>query len=96
MAEAETEEEISDDNETDDNKTDVFPWPYLASFFEFKGIKDNSVKVKCLLCSPKNVELSAYINSPSNLRKHIKVRMACYHNHRHLLFFDKILDKRRI
>lgn len=52
---------------------DEHPWPYLAKMFAFVGIKDSSYKMKCLLCLPKNMELLAFQNSPSNLKKHIAV-----------------------
>lgn len=49
------------------------PWPYLDSMFSYEGLKENSFRMKCLLCLPKPTELLAFKNSPSNLKKHIKV-----------------------
>ena len=49
------------------------PWPYLESMFSFVEVKDNSYRMKCLLCLPKDCEIMAFKNSPSNLKKHIKV-----------------------
>ena len=49
------------------------PWPYLDKFFRCKFKEGKTVKFECLLCKPRNAEISAYINSPSNLQKHIKV-----------------------
>ena len=48
------------------------PWPYLDKIFKFKCITKKSVKMVCLLCS-KQTEIAAYINSPSNLKKHVEV-----------------------
>ena len=49
------------------------PWPYLDKFFRCKFKEGKTLKFECLLCKPRSVEISAYINSPSNLQKHIKV-----------------------
>jgi hypothetical protein len=49
------------------------PWPYMASLFKFMSADGKTYKFQCLLCEPKRVECSAYISSPSNLRKHIQV-----------------------
>ncbi|XP_036974894.1 uncharacterized protein LOC119030967 [Acanthopagrus latus] len=40
--------------------------------FSYIGVKDSSYRMKCLLCLPKNSEILAYKNSPSNLRKHVE------------------------
>ncbi|XP_047677384.1 uncharacterized protein LOC125146007 [Tachysurus fulvidraco] len=40
--------------------------------FLYNGIKDSSYRMKCLLCLPKNTEILAFKNSPSNLKKHIE------------------------
>lgn len=47
------------------------PWPYLDPLFRFKAIEGKAVIVVCLLCSPKYTECRAFINSPSNLKKHV-------------------------
>ena len=60
-----------DDNDDDDD--DEHPWPYLRGMFSYIGVKDSSYRMKCLLCLPKNSEILAYKNSPSNLRKHVEV-----------------------
>ena len=52
----------------------VHPWPYLSEMFAYKSKAGNNVKLICLLCAPKYKELSAFVTSPSNLRKHVKVR----------------------
>ncbi|KAM8721904.1 uncharacterized protein AB9X84_004672 isoform 2-T3 [Acanthopagrus schlegelii] len=57
-----------DDNDDDDEH----PWPYLRGMFSYIGVKDSSYRMKCLLCLPKNSEILAYKNSPSNLRKHVE------------------------
>lgn len=49
------------------------PWPYLKDLFEFKRDRGNSFIMKCMMCLPKETELSAYKNSSSNLRKHVEV-----------------------
>ena len=49
------------------------PWPYLSAMFRFLWRKGNSIKMVCLLCAPAYKEVSAYVSSPSNLRKHIQV-----------------------
>ena len=49
------------------------PWPYLSAMFHFLPRKGNSFKMVCLLCAPAYKEVSAYVSSPSNLRKHIQV-----------------------
>ena len=54
--------------------------PNLHTVFEFKGETDNVVKLSCLLCLPKN-NVSAFANSPSNLRQHVEVRTESYTLH---------------
>ena len=49
------------------------PWPYLQSMFKIKCIQSKTIRFICLLCTPKVCELSAYTNSPSNLKKHVEV-----------------------
>jgi hypothetical protein len=49
------------------------PWPYLEEVFEIVGSKNDSWCMRCKLCQPKNHVLSAFKNSPSNLKKHIEV-----------------------
>jgi hypothetical protein len=69
-------ENISNNTTTSDKVIDKHPWPYLAELFRFNGVKGNSVIMTCLLCKPQragNTGISAYINSPSNLKKHIEV-----------------------
>ena len=48
------------------------PWPNLRTMFQYKGKTENSVKFSCLFCVPKK-NVSAFSNSPSNLRKHVEV-----------------------
>jgi len=58
---------------TDQNENvDKHPWPYLSSLFSFCSVAANTYRFKCLLCTPKVTECSAYRNSPSNLKKHIE------------------------
>ena len=49
------------------------PGPYMSEMFKFLSRKGNSIKMVCLLCAPAYKEVSAYVSSPSNLRKHIQV-----------------------
>ena len=49
------------------------PWPYLKSLFTFRVRHGNAIKFLCVLCAPLRKEVSAYANSPSNLRKHVEV-----------------------
>ncbi|XP_074873107.1 uncharacterized protein LOC142024786 [Carettochelys insculpta] len=49
----------------------IHPWPYLKDLFEMKEVSGSSVRLQCLLCLPKIVEVAAYISSPSNLKKHM-------------------------
>ncbi|KAK0153174.1 Zinc finger BED domain-containing protein 1 [Merluccius polli] len=50
------------------------PWPYLARLFTFSEQVNDSFRFKCLLCLPKQNFITAYKNSSSNLRKHVKRR----------------------
>ncbi|XP_051800990.1 uncharacterized protein LOC127537594 isoform X1 [Acanthochromis polyacanthus] len=77
MAENETEASDKDDHRSDEeipslDKDAEHPWPYLHSLFDCVGVKSDSFRMKCMLCTPKLVEILAYKNSPSNLRKHVK------------------------
>ena len=49
------------------------PWPYLESMFSLVGVNENSYRMKCLLCLPKDCELMAFKNSLLNLKKHIYI-----------------------
>ena len=72
--------EISNEGQenVDNPREDQHPWPYLESLFQYKGKYKNSVKFICRLCSPLVKEISAFISSPSNLRKHVEVSVyAC-------------------
>ncbi|RXN39153.1 transposase [Labeo rohita] len=48
------------------------PWPHLARLFQFSEQVNDSFRFKCLLCLPKQNFITAYKNSSSNLRKHVK------------------------
>jgi hypothetical protein len=56
----------------DNSNDERHPWPYLATF-KLKGVESKTVRCVCLLCAPKHTQCCAYINSPSNLRKHVEV-----------------------
>ena len=67
---------LSDSESNSNNPLTSCPesaWPYLDKFFRCKFKEGKTVKFECLLCKLRNAEISAYINSPSNLQKHIKV-----------------------
>lgn len=71
-SEGEVQQSVTGENEEDTGH----PWPYLKSIFRYKGRagkEGNSVKFTCCLCSPLVKEISAFISSPSNLRKHVEV-----------------------
>ncbi|KAA0722450.1 hypothetical protein E1301_Tti007094 [Triplophysa tibetana] len=48
------------------------PWPHLDRLFNFSEQVNDSFRFKCLLCLPKQNFITAYTNSSSNLRKHVK------------------------
>ncbi|KAJ8358396.1 hypothetical protein AAFF_G00010350 [Aldrovandia affinis] len=56
-----------------DNETE-HPWPHLKKLFSIKdkNKKNGNFIMQCKLCLPRLVETSAYKNSSSNLRKHVK------------------------
>jgi hypothetical protein len=58
------------------------PWPHLDSMFKCCELTEKLCKFVCLLCAPKHKTVAAYINSPSNLRKHVQVSivniLSCY------------------
>lgn len=56
---------------------DEHPWPYLREMFSYAGTKESSYRMKCLLCLPKDTEILAFKNSPSNLKEHIEVSYSC-------------------
>lgn len=62
------------DDETDPERQSIpHPWPYLKELFNVVGSKNDSWRMRCVLCQPKNHELLAFKNSPSNLKKHVQV-----------------------
>ena len=44
------------------------PWPNLRTMLQYKGETENSLNFSCLLCVAKK-SVSAFSNSPSNLRR---------------------------
>ncbi|XP_060742575.1 uncharacterized protein LOC132856807 isoform X2 [Tachysurus vachellii] len=56
----------------DDDGGDEHPWPHLSRIFSYQSRKRQSIMMSCKLCLPKNVEISAFHNSSSNLRKHVE------------------------
>ncbi|RXN09548.1 zinc finger BED domain-containing 1-like protein [Labeo rohita] len=69
MSQPSTSEEVGSQ---EDQPTLTHPWPYLEEFFEMVGCKNRSFRMRCKLCAPKNHELMAFKNSPSNLKTHIE------------------------
>ena len=61
------------DETADSEDEQPHPWPHIQSMFDLKNYKENSYIMRCLLCAPKQVDISAYKNSTSNLRKHVAV-----------------------
>ena len=64
--------ESSSNVDLDDSEPD--PWPNLRTMFQYKGKTENSVQFPCLLYVPKK-SVSAFSNSPSNLRKHVEAEV---------------------
>ncbi|KAJ8264635.1 hypothetical protein GJAV_G00151540 [Gymnothorax javanicus] len=76
-----------------DNK-DEHPWPYLKEMFDFIEEKESSYLMQCLLCLPIITELSAFKNSPSNLKKHVE-RKHAPHLKRYAELTSNILKRKR-
>lgn len=67
---------IADDYGTDEAKQDILhPWPYLKELFDVVGSENNSWRMRCALCQPRNHKLLAFKNSPSNVKKHLEVKV---------------------
>ncbi|KAF7691833.1 hypothetical protein HF521_010800 [Silurus meridionalis] len=47
------------------------PWPHIQSMFTLLKVRESSYIMRCLLCLPKQTDISAFKNSTSNLRKHV-------------------------
>ncbi|XP_041825223.1 uncharacterized protein LOC121655155 isoform X2 [Melanotaenia boesemani] len=65
-------EEESERESEPDSQDIRHPWPYLQELFEVVGSKNDSWRMRCVLCKPKSHEILAFKNSPSNLKKHIE------------------------
>ncbi|XP_060787122.1 uncharacterized protein LOC132892769 isoform X1 [Neoarius graeffei] len=50
---------------------EAHPWPHIQTMFTLPATKNNSYVMRCHMCLPKPVDISAYKNSTPNLRKHI-------------------------
>ncbi|GAA6095235.1 uncharacterized protein LOC113065358 [Tachysurus ichikawai] len=72
MAMAADETDSSRRGGDDDDGGDEHPWPHLSRIFSYQSKKGQSIMMSCKLCLPKNVEISAFHNFSSNLRKHIE------------------------
>lgn len=65
---------VEEEEDLEDNKSQTeSPWPHLNAMFRCVKFDDKICKFICLLCMPRPKEVSAYSNSPSNLRKHVEV-----------------------
>ncbi|XP_019218957.2 uncharacterized protein LOC109203673 isoform X2 [Oreochromis niloticus] len=69
---------------------DKHPCPHMQSMFRFKGVQKDSYIMRCLLCEPKQTDVSAYKNSTSNLRKHV----ARVHSNK-LRMYTELMDSHR-
>uniref|UniRef100_A0A673A804 BED-type domain-containing protein n=2 Tax=Sphaeramia orbicularis TaxID=375764 RepID=A0A673A804_9TELE len=59
------------DSDMDDTEDVEHPWPHIETMFALQCVKKNSYLMRCQLCLPKQVDILAYKNSTSNLRKHV-------------------------
>lgn len=69
---------VTDEVDEEQSTKTENPWPHLEKYFKYTGRRHgsmNSAKFTCLLCAPLVKTVSAYLNSPSNLRKHIEVSL---------------------
>ncbi|XP_073714053.1 uncharacterized protein [Misgurnus anguillicaudatus] len=67
-----TGENVGSSSSDGDQQNLSHPWPYLKELFEIVGSKNDSWKMHCKLCEPKNHVILAFKNSPSNLKKHVE------------------------
>lgn len=75
-----TGENVGSSSSDGDQQNLPHPWPYLKELFEIVGSKNDSWRMHCKLCEPKNHVLLAFKNSPSNLKKHVEVScFLCYY-----------------
>nr|XP_057936247.1 uncharacterized protein zgc:113149 isoform X5 [Doryrhamphus excisus] len=58
--------------DSDDAEAALSPWPHIHSMFALQSTKTNVHVMRCQLCMPKLVYISAYKNSTSNLKKHLQ------------------------
>uniref|UniRef100_A0A3Q3AB51 Uncharacterized LOC108248749 n=1 Tax=Kryptolebias marmoratus TaxID=37003 RepID=A0A3Q3AB51_KRYMA len=58
-------------SEASQSQESEHPWPHIRAMFTLQSSKKNSYIMRCQLCLPKLVDISAYKNSTSNLRKHV-------------------------
>ena len=56
-----------------DTEEEEHPWPHIESMFTLVKVRNSSYTMRCLLCLPKQTDISAFKNSTSNLRKHVAV-----------------------
>ncbi|ROL47029.1 hypothetical protein DPX16_20681 [Anabarilius grahami] len=54
-----------------DTGEEEHPWPHIESMFTLVKVRNSSYILRCLLCLPKQTDISAFKNSTSNLRKHV-------------------------
>ncbi|KAK6329116.1 hypothetical protein J4Q44_G00010940 [Coregonus suidteri] len=63
--------ELAVGNADTDEEEHPHPWPHIESMFTLVKVRKNSYIMRCLLCLPKQTDISAFKNSTSNLRKHV-------------------------
>ncbi|KAK6293773.1 hypothetical protein J4Q44_G00360990 [Coregonus suidteri] len=63
--------ELAVGNADSDEEEHPHPWPHIESMFTLVKVRKNSYIMRCLLCLPKQTDISAFKNSTSNLRKHV-------------------------
>ncbi|RXN21849.1 zinc finger BED domain-containing 1-like protein [Labeo rohita] len=67
-------DETMDEDAAGPSRECANPWPHLARLFQFSEQVNDNFRFKCLLCLPNQNFITAYKNSSSNLRKHVKRR----------------------
>uniref|UniRef100_A0A8D0A9S2 HAT C-terminal dimerisation domain-containing protein n=1 Tax=Sander lucioperca TaxID=283035 RepID=A0A8D0A9S2_SANLU len=50
--------------------SEMGPWPHIEIMFTLVKVRNSSYIMRCLLCLPKQTDISAFKNLTSNLRKH--------------------------
>uniref|UniRef100_A0A8D0A5B8 HAT C-terminal dimerisation domain-containing protein n=1 Tax=Sander lucioperca TaxID=283035 RepID=A0A8D0A5B8_SANLU len=63
--------------------SEMGPWPHIEIMFTLVKVRNSSYIMRCLLCLPKQTDISAFKNLTSNLRKHFYIFgvMQCKNKH---------------